>query len=86
MKFETVHDGKKTGWTPLMFAVIANRVELCTALLDAGADPKVKFKQGYVQYGLRKDMPVLHAACATHDCPEIVQLLIARGVSVTSHR
>ena len=79
MRFGSIQDGRDTGWTPLMFAVVAKRVDLVEALLDAGADASVRFRKGFAQFGMRKDMPVLHAACATHDCPEIVQLLIARG-------
>ena len=79
MRFKSVADGKATGWTPLMFAVVSGRVELCEWLLDAGANPRSIMRQGYAQYALRKGTPVLHAACLIHDSPEIVRLLIRRG-------
>ena len=38
MRFESVHDNKRSGLTPLRFAVLAGRVDLVKQLLDAGAD------------------------------------------------
>ena len=49
-----------------MFAVVAKRAELVRALLDAGADPRVTVRKANVRFGVRKDMPLLHLACAMH--------------------
>ena len=37
MQFKTVKDGKRSGWTPLRFAMMAGRVDIATHLLDDGA-------------------------------------------------
>ena len=75
-------EGRSTGWTPLMFAVISGRVELCEWLLDAGcADVHSLMRKSYPQYALRKATPLLHVACMVHDSPDIVRLLIRRGAN-----
>eukprot|EP00964_Phaeocystis_antarctica_P009398 scaffold5087_cov71-Phaeocystis_antarctica.AAC.1 len=75
-------EGRSTGWTPLMFAVMSGRVELCEWLLDAGcADVHSLMRKSYPQYALRKATPLLHAACMVHDSPDIVRLLIRRGAN-----
>ncbi len=79
MRFESVREGAKTGWTPLMFAVVAGRADICEALLDAGASPTTRMRRMYPQYALRKSTPLLHVACLLRDVPDIVRLLIARG-------
>lgn len=38
MKFSSVHDGRKTGLTPLYYAVVAGRADLAEALLQRGAE------------------------------------------------
>ena len=75
-------EGRSTGWTPLMFAVMSGRVELCEWLLDAGCTDVHSFmRNSYPQYALRKGTPLLHAACMVHDSPDIVRLLIRRGAN-----
>ena len=61
--------------TPLMMAAMMSIPESMKLLLDAGADPKFKMKNG---------MTVLHYATWRSNCAECVQLLVDHGADVNA--
>ena len=84
MRFETVRDcerGDPDGWTPLIFAVVANRVDLAAALLDRGAKLRQRTRRVDKWQCLMRGFTPQHAAATMCDSPEMMQLLLARGAS-----
>lgn len=68
-----VNEAGKIDMTPLMTAAMMSSPESMKALLDAGANPNFKMKNG---------MSVLHYATWRSNCAECVQLLIDKGADV----
>ena len=67
-------DTAADGWSPLIWATRAGRVEVMTLLLDAGADPNRPD-------GLRGWTPLMHAQHVRHH--DAARLLLARGADST---
>merc|ERR1719159_280562 len=84
MRFEGVHDGRRSGITPLRMAVIANRLDLVNELLHAGADVEAPLAQGFPQFEMLRGMTVLHTACWICDDASIVRALLAHGAKPTA--
>ena len=71
----TSADTAADGWTPLIWATRAGRVEVMTLLLDAGADPNRRdSRQGWT--------PLMHAQHVKQD--GAARLLLARGADGTA--
>ncbi|MBI1183384.1 hypothetical protein GC194_03885 [bacterium] len=68
-----VNEAGKVDMTPLMTAAMMSSPESMKILLNSGADPKFKMKNG---------MSILHYATWRSNCAECVQLLIDKGVDV----
>jgi ankyrin repeat protein len=89
MRFESVKDGAKTGMTPLRFAVIAGRADLCKELLEQGADIEAPLKKKHSVFKWMKGQTILHSAAGiatsttdeAHNAnsKEIVRLLLEHG-------
>ena len=78
MRFDSVHDGKRTGLTPLVFAVFANRADFVATLLERGADLHQTLKINRPEFNLRKRTPLFAHAAIFGDA-EIVKLLLEHG-------
>ena len=71
----TSADTAADGWTPLIWATRAGRIEVMTLLLDAGADPNRRdSRQGWT--------PLMHAQHVKQD--GAARLLLARGADGTA--
>jgi ankyrin repeat protein len=71
----TSADTAADGWTPLIWAIRAGRVDVMTLLLDAGADPNRRDnRQGWT--------PLMHAQHVKQDAA--ARLLLARGADGTA--
>jgi ankyrin repeat protein len=70
-----VNASGKIDMTPLMMAAMMSIPESMKLLLDAGADPKFKMKNG---------MTILHYATWRSNCAQCVQLLVDKGVDVNA--
>ena len=85
MGFADVNEGAAAGWTPLRFAVQANRLDLVEALIDRGADTQVVIKKKMPEFGGAAGQTLLHATCMNHDNADMVRLLLTKG-QVDPHR
>ena len=98
MRFKSVHDGERTGSTPLRFAVMGGRCDIAAALLDEGADITAPLKHGFMSnlegcpfFEIHPGTCCLAQACV-HLCPsadgssfdssDMVQLLLSRGANI----
>lgn len=70
-----VNNAGKVDMTPLMLAAMMSMPESMKILLNAGADPNYKMKNG---------MTILHYATWRSNCAECVQLLVDKGVDVNA--
>lgn len=77
---ELIDEGSASGWTPLRYAVYANRVDLVEALLARGADHRIVIRSGAPELGACSGATLLHTACTLHDNAEMVQVLLRAGV------
>ena len=77
MRFASVRDGARTGWTPLRYAALAGRLDLARALLDAGADVEAPLASEEPRFELQKGSSILMTACQ-RDHPDLVRLLLDR--------
>ncbi|CAH0365282.1 unnamed protein product, partial [Pelagomonas calceolata] len=81
----TQRDGQ--GWSPLSYAILEGRVDLVTALLDAGANATGVLRRDEPAFLVTKGMSDLHLAAMRCDEDEsettrvesIIQVLLARG-------
>jgi ankyrin repeat protein len=75
------------GWSPLSYAVLEGRVDLVTALLDAGANATGVLRRDDPAFLIVKGMSNLHLAAMRCDEDEtvesIVKVLLARGADVS---
>ena len=81
MRFESVHDGKKTGLTPLFFALLAIRRDLVAELLDRGAEIDLRLRISRPQLNLQKGQSMLGFAASLATDPEIMQMLLRQGAN-----
>lgn len=82
MRFATVGDEQgASGLTPLLFAVIAGRLDLCRQLLANGSSVSTRLAASHPQYELVKGQSLLSVACAIRDEPELIELLLAHGAT-----
>lgn len=87
MRFTSpTEDESTTGLTPLLFAVLANRTDVVSQLIDLGANLDPTPRKDYPQFMLSKQKSkskgwILGGAAAYFvDSPEMLELLFARGV------
>lgn len=72
-------EGQSSGWTPLMYAVLASQLDTCAALIAHGADVNRPLRSADVQFGLTRGATPLHLASVTQDAPELASLLLSHG-------
>ena len=80
MQMTSPTEGEKSGWTPLRYACLTGRVELCEELIARGAKVNVTLKKPCEFSGFLASQNILHTTCWSLDSPEIVRLLIKSGV------
>ena len=81
--FASATQRDRPGWSPLSYAVLEGRVDLVTALLDAGANATGALKRDDPAFLCVKGMSNLHLAAMRCDEDEtvesIIKVLLARG-------
>lgn len=92
MRFSSpTEDEQTTGYSPLLFAVLGDRVDLASQLLDLGADLNVRLKgRNRVEFWISKNpaekgcigADLFMVQSYLCDNPEMVQLLVSRGATI----
>ena len=80
MRMTSPTEGEKSGWTPLRYACLTGRVELCEELIARGAKVNVALKKPCEFSGFLASQNILHTTCWSLDSPDIARLLIKNGV------
>ena len=86
-RFQSLHEGHETGWTPLHFAVIhayGRCEDLVAEMVKRGADLNVCLKEESEEsliYGFAKGCSILHSAMAMA-APGMVRLLLHLGANI----
>ena len=80
MQMTSPTEGEKSGWTPLRYACLTGRVELCEELIARGAKVNVALKKPCEFSGFLATQNLLHTTCWSLDSPDIARLLIKSGV------
>ena len=80
MRLESANEAD-SHMSALHYAVLGGRVDIATALIDAGADVHAKTRADcqHVITWAQKGVNVLCLACAARNQPEMIQLLLSRG-------
>ena len=81
MRFTSVHDGQRTGLTPLRFAVLEGRLDLVTQLLDLGAHIEAPLRRVISAFDMEAGISILHSACSQGPNPAVARLLLDRGAN-----
>ena len=85
MQFSSPTDGRRSGLTPLRFAVLARRGDLASELIAAGADVEAPLADGHPSFDFIRGETILYRLCRFRDAPELVSLLLDAGADPTRH-
>lgn len=81
-RFESIHDGLESGWTPLRFAVIGKMSAIVEELIQLGAEKDVLLEEDAHSLYHQKGQSILHTAAIFGDLA-VIKPLVDAGTDLT---